>query len=91
MQIWGSVKKCQNYRFLDIFWDILDKRKSYLHQECVKRGFLSLLSKTGKIAHDFSGKMRVLALLFHLSLPKIWLSPLYKIYDFGLSYNRVFR
>ena len=36
MQIWGIVKKCQNYRFLDIFWDILDKRKSNLDQECVK-------------------------------------------------------
>ena len=33
----GEVsKKCQNYRFFDIFWDILDKRKSNLGHECVK-------------------------------------------------------
>ena len=24
LQIWRSVQKCQNYRFFDIFWDILD-------------------------------------------------------------------
>ena len=28
--------KCQNYRFPDIFWDILDKRMSDLGQECAK-------------------------------------------------------
>ena len=32
------LEKCQNYRFLDILWDILDKMKDNLGQECVKRG-----------------------------------------------------
>ena len=36
VKIWRSVKKCQNYRCFDIFWDILDERKSNLGQECVK-------------------------------------------------------
>ena len=35
------LEKCQNYRFFDIFWDILDKRKGNLGQECVKDGLLS--------------------------------------------------
>ena len=30
------VEKCQNYRFFDIFWDILSKMKDNLGQECVK-------------------------------------------------------
>ena len=34
----GSVKKCQNYRFFDIFLDILHKLKENLGQEHVKRG-----------------------------------------------------
>ena len=35
----GEVfEKCQNYRFFDIFWDILDKRKGNLDQERVRRG-----------------------------------------------------
>ena len=41
MKIWGSAKKCKNYRFVDIFWDILDKMKSNLGKECLKRGLLS--------------------------------------------------
>ena len=36
MQIWKVLKKCQNYRVFDIFWDILNKRKDNLVQECVK-------------------------------------------------------
>ena len=70
MQIRVSVKKCQNYRFFDILWNILEKRQSSLGQECVKRGLLSFQDKIGTIAPDFPGKMRVfpvLALLFHLS------------------------
>ena len=31
--------KCQNYRFFDIFWDILNKMKDNLSQECVKVNF----------------------------------------------------
>ena len=38
MQIWESVGKCQNYRVFDIFWDILNKMKDNLGQECVKEG-----------------------------------------------------
>ena len=33
----GSVKRCQNYRFFDIFLDILHKMKENLGQEHVKR------------------------------------------------------
>ena len=34
---YGKVmEKCQNYRFLDIFWDILNKMKNNLGQECLK-------------------------------------------------------
>ena len=75
MQIWESVKKCQNYGFFDIFWDNLYKIKDNLCQECVKEGLLSLQGKFETIASDFPGKMTVsiLALFFHLSLPKIWL------------------
>ena len=59
MQIWGSVKKCQNYRFFDIFWDILDERKINLGQECVKYGLITFQGKIGIITPDFPGKMRV--------------------------------
>ena len=45
MQIWGSVEKSQSYRFLDIFWNILDKRKGTLGQECVKGGLLAKLEQ----------------------------------------------
>ena len=38
-QIWEVLEKCQNCRFLDMFWDILKKMKNYLGQEC-KRGTL---------------------------------------------------
>ena len=33
------LKKIQNYRGFDIFWNILDKRKDNLGQECIKGGF----------------------------------------------------
>ena len=33
----GKVhKKCRNYKFFEILWDILDKMKDNLGQECVK-------------------------------------------------------
>ena len=73
--------KCQNYRFFNIFWDIFDKWKGNLGQECVKKEALSFQGKIGTIALDFSGKMtifQVFALLFNLSLPKIWASYPYK-------------
>ena len=46
-KIWESVKKCQNYRFFDIFLDILHKMKENLGQEGqrVKRGLLSFQGK----------------------------------------------
>ena len=59
----GKVyKKCQNYRFLEIFWDILDKMKDNLGQECVKG--VSILpgqtrSKIRTIAPDLPGNMTV--------------------------------
>ena len=60
MQIWGSAKKCQNYRFFDILWDVLDIRNSKLGQDCVKRGLPTFQSKIGTIAPDLLGKMKVL-------------------------------
>ena len=60
MQIWESVEKCQNYRFVGIFWEILNKVKDNLGQECVKGGLLSFQGKIGTIAPDFPGKMTVL-------------------------------
>ena len=64
-------EKCQNYIvFFYIFWDILNKMKDNLGQECVKGELLSFQDKTETIALDFPGKMTVfllLTLLFHLS------------------------
>ena len=71
----GKVfEKCQNYRFFDIFWDILNKMKDNLGQGCVKGGggLLSFQGKIGAIISVFSGKMSVfpvLTLLFHLVPP----------------------
>ena len=75
------LKKCQNYRFFDIFWDILNKMKDNLGQECVKGRLFQ--GKFGTIFPDFPEKMTafpVLVLFFHLSLPKIWLSPQTKLH-----------
>ena len=47
------LDKCQNYSFFDIFWDILDKMKNNLSQECVKEGLLTFQFKIGTIASDF--------------------------------------
>ena len=38
------LEKCQNYRFLDIFCDILNKMKDNLGQKCIKEGLLILVS-----------------------------------------------
>ena len=48
--------KSQNYMFFDIFWNILNKMKDNLAQECVKGGLLSFQEKTGKIALDLPVK-----------------------------------
>ena len=45
------LKKCENYRFFDIFLDILHKMKENLDQEHVRRG---LLSFQGDNWNDFS-------------------------------------
>ena len=85
------LKKCQNYRFFDIFLDILHKMKENLGQEHVKRGLLSFQGKIGTILLAIPGKMTgfpVLTLLFHPSLPKIWLSHLNENYIFEISDNR---
>ena len=58
MQIW-LLEKCQNCRFFDIFWDILNKMKDNLSQKCVKKGLLFFQGKIGTIAPDFPGKMTV--------------------------------
>ena len=90
----GSVGKCQNYRLFDIFWDILDKMKDNLDEECVKRAFYPSREKIGTTDPDFPGKMTgfpVLTLLFHLCLPKIWHSHLHKNYIFEMRNNRAIR
>ena len=38
MQIWETVSKMPDYRFFDIFWNILNKMKDNLGQERVKGG-----------------------------------------------------
>ena len=83
--------KCQNYMFFDIFWDLLNKMKNNLGQECVKEGILSFQGKSGTTAPDFLGKMTVfpvLTLLFCLPLLKIWLSHPRKNYIFEMSNNK---
>ena len=56
----GTVlEKCQNYRFFDIFLDILHKMRENLGREFVKRRLLSFQGKIGTIAPDFPGKMTV--------------------------------
>ena len=60
MQIWESVRKnVKIIGFLDIFWDILNKMKGNLDQECVKGGLLSFQGKIGPIAPDFHGKWQL--------------------------------
>ena len=54
----GKVLK-NYYRFFDIFWDILNKMKENLCQECGKGGLLSPQGKCEIIAPDFPGKMMV--------------------------------
>ena len=79
----GKCKKCQNYRFFDIFLDILHKLKKNLDQEHVKGGPPSLQENVGTIFLGIFGKMTIFlvsSLLFHPSLPKIWLSNLNKNY-----------
>ena len=60
MQIWGSVGKCQNYRFFYIFLDILDEIKSNLGQEYVKGGFYLSKAKLEQLYNpNFPGRMTV--------------------------------
>ena len=80
--------------FFDIYLDILHKMKENLGQEHVERGLLSFQGKIGTIFSPIPGKMTifpVLTLLFHSSLPKIWLSHLHKYYIFEISNNRAIR
>ena len=68
--------------------------KENLGQEHVKGGHLSFQGKIGTIFPAIPGKndsCPVLALLFHSSLPKIWLSHLNKNYIFEISNNRAIR
>ena len=41
--------RLKNYRFFDIFWDILDKMKDNLCQECVKEFFYPFRAKMGQL------------------------------------------
>ena len=49
------LEKFQKYSFF-IFWDILNKKKDNLGQECVKEGLLCFQGKTVTIAPDFPRK-----------------------------------
>ena len=91
MSIWESVGKCQNYRFFDIFLDILHKMKESSGQERVKRGASIFPGQHWNIPLIPLEKMTVflvLSLLFRLSLPKILLTHLHKSYIFEISNNR---
>ena len=59
MQFWGSLRKCENCKFSDIFWNFLDKKKSNFGQEYVKKLLLFFQGKNETIAPDFPGKMTV--------------------------------
>ena len=50
------LEQCQNYRFFEIFWDILNKMKNNLGQECLKEGLPSFQGKIGTIFPDIPGK-----------------------------------
>ena len=58
--------------------------KDNLGQECVKKGLLSYQGKIETIALDFpeNNSFSLLTLLFHVSVPKIWLSHPNKNYIF---------
>ena len=56
MQFGKVLKKCQNYRFFDIFSSILNKMKDNLGQEYVKGLLLSFHCKIGIIGPDFPEK-----------------------------------
>ena len=71
--------------------DILHKMKENLGQERLKRGFFPSKAKLEQlllISLENDSFFPVLTLLFHLYLPKIWLSNLHKSYIFEMSNNR---
>ena len=72
-------KKSRNYRFFDIFWDILDKGKGNLGQECVKRRLLIFQGKIGTTSSDFPGKMTA----FQVRNTILLCIPTSMIYTFG--------
>ena len=59
----ANLEKCwKNVKiigFFYIFWDILNKMKDNLGQECVKRKLLSFQGKIETIVPDFARKMTV--------------------------------
>ena len=68
----GKCKKCQNYRFLDTFLDILHKLKRILGQKHVTMGPLSFQGKNWANFSVYSWKndgFYSFALLFHPSFP----------------------
>ena len=57
VQIWDSVwKNVKIIGFFEIFWDILNKMKDNLGQECVKGGLLSFQGKIGTTVPDLLEK-----------------------------------
>ena len=55
----ANLGKCwKNVKIIhfDTLWEIVNKMKDNLGQECVKGGLLSFQGQTGTIAHDFFGK-----------------------------------
>ena len=82
--------------FFDIFWDIWNKMKENLDQECVYGGHLSFQGKLEQLPWLpwKNDSFPVLTLFYYLSLPKLWLSHPHKNYIFEMRdkfHNVIFR
>ena len=58
-KIWERERCKFGKVFFDIFWNILNKMKDNLGQECVKGRPLSFQGKIGTTVPDFPGQMTV--------------------------------
>ena len=88
------LKNIKIIGFLKFSWTFCKKMKENLGQEHVERGLLSFKDKSWNNFNCYSLKndsFSVLTLLFHPSLPKIWLFHLHKNYIFEISNNKATR